>query len=73
MVSANYPPYGGQYPTGREGLAVRFKHVISKAGYSDEAVEKIFAEWFEKYMAGDIQAFIKMLEAYEQDADGDPE
>jgi len=50
----------------REALRERFRRVIIKAGYASNNGEKILAEYFDKYMAGDRTEFIQMLEEYER-------
>ena len=54
----------------RPYLKERFRKVILMAGYTNP--EPILEEWFEKYMQGDVEEFVKMLESYEKN-DGDPE
>lgn len=54
-----------------ETLRARFLNVIKLAGYGPIAAESICEEWFEKYFAGDLNPFIKMLEKYERE-NGDP-
>jgi len=42
------------------------------AGYTPNNGEKILAEWFDKYMADDVEQFVKMLEDYEKKYAEDP-
>ena len=50
----------------RTYLRERFRRVTVGAGYTSNNGEKILAEWFDKYMAGDVEQFVKMLEDYER-------
>ncbi len=56
-------------PPDCEVLRERFRKVILGAGYA--TVDRILAEWFDKYMEN-VPEFVKMLEDYERN-DYDPE
>ena len=64
-TAVNDPYYSGH-------MRERFRSVILKAGYTPEAAESILARHFDEYMQN-IPEFVKMLESYENDPDGDPE